>query len=369
MKISGKCTDVCSHPPGSNFAANHILRQHIWRWALLLGLLIAFASAFESVSFAQRTGSATTGSVSTQSGFRLFGDINVDESQVPGQKPMIMDVILYTKGMQVFARQRVSPNGRYRFMDVFDGDYWLVIELDGVEVARESVFIAKASITMDIRHDLNLEWRSIGGRLGGGSVISAADIYNRSGPNNLLYQKSSKEIANKNYPQAIATLRELVASDPNDFPAWSDLGMLYFVQKDYEAAENNYASALKAKPDYFRALLSQGRVQLARKNYAGAIETLEAAVKVEPKSASANFFLGEAYLQIKKGSKAVGYLNEALSIDPVGMAEAHLRLAALYNGAGMKDKAAVEYEQFLKAKPDYPDRKKLEEYISANKKQ
>ena len=49
------------------------------------------------------------------------------------------------------------------------------------------------------------------------------------------------------------------------------------------------------------------------------------------------------------------------------MAEAHLRLAVLYHGAGMKDKAAAEYEQFLKKKPDYPNRKTLEQYIAKNK--
>jgi Tfp pilus assembly protein PilF len=34
-------------------------------------------------------------------------------------------------------------------------------------------------------------------------------------------------------------------------------------------------------------------------------------------------------------------------------AEAHLRLAALYNATGLKDKAAIEYEEFLKKKPDH----------------
>jgi ribosomal protein S18 len=43
-------------------------------------------------------------------------------------------------------------------------------------------------------------------------------------------------------------------------------------------------------------------------------------------------------------------------------------LATLYNAAGMKDKAASEYEQFLTKVPDYKDKKKLQEYISANKK-
>jgi Tfp pilus assembly protein PilF len=61
-------------------------------------------------------------------------------------------------------------------------------------------------------------------------------------------------------------------------------------------------------------------------------------------------------------------LNEALKLDPEGMAEAHLRLAALYNARDLKDRAAAEYEAFLKLRPDYPDKKKLKEYIAANKK-
>jgi len=42
-------------------------------------------------------------------------------------------------------------------------------------------------------------------------------------------------------------------------------------------------------------------------------------------------------------------------------------LAALYNATGLRDKAAAEYSAFLKQRPDYSDRKKLEAYISANK--
>ena len=108
-------------------------------------------------------------------------------------------------------------------------------------------------------------------------------------------------------------------------------------------------------------------MRIVQKNYDGAIEVLLQAVKVQPRSAQANYFLGEAYLQNKKGSLGVGYLNEAIKLDPVGMADAHLRLAALYNAVGMKDKAAAEYEQFLKKVPDHPDAKKLKEYVDANK--
>ncbi len=62
----------------------------------------------------------------------------------------------------------------------------------------------------------------------------------------------------------------------------------------------------------------------------------------------------------------VGHLAEALRLDPIGKAQAHLRLAALFNGAGMKDKAANEYQEFLKKQPSYKDRRRLEEYIKEN---
>src|SRR5258705_480794 len=132
-------------------------------------------------------------------------------------------------------------------------------------------------------------------------------------------------------------------------------------------AEKACLRAIDEKPTFILPLLNLAKIRMANKNYEGAIEALDGAIKIEPTNAMANYLLGEAYLQIKKGSKAVGYLYQALKLDPNGMAEAHLRLAVLYNGAGMKDKAAVEYELFLKKKPDYQERKKLEAYIEANK--
>jgi len=113
------------------------------------------------------------------------------------------------------------------------------------------------------------------------------------------------------------------------------------------------------------AMINLGRLRMVVNDLDGAVEILNRAVKLQPSSPEANYFLGEAYLQAKLGSKAVPYLNEALKLDPAAMADAHLLLAALYNAKGLKDKAAAEYAAFLKQRPDYPDRKKLEAYISA----
>jgi len=143
---------------------------------------------------------------------------------------------------------------------------------------------------------------------------------------------------------------------------------VHVLQSKYAEAENEYLRALDLHSGFFLALLNLGRAEMSQQKYDVAIEVLGRAVKLRPESADANYLLGESYLQVKKGSTAVQYLNEALRLDPKNMAEVHLRLARLYIAAGMKDKAAAEYEAFLKKRPDFKDRKKLEEYISANKK-
>jgi Tfp pilus assembly protein PilF len=320
---------------------------------------------FECLAFAQG-GTFSQPGAGSRRAFTLTGDLKVDDTEADAsQKGAIFDVILYNRGNEVFSRQRVGNGNRYRFNNIFNGDYYLAVEFEGSEIARMPIMISSSS-TEDIRQDIELKWKSRGG-VGTTGVVDAADAYNRTGQTRSLYQRATQEIAAKNFVAATATLKSVVASDPKDFPAWRDLGMVYFIQKDLEAAENSYVAAITAKPDHVSSLVNLGRVRIAAKKYETAIEPLEAALKADPKSAQANYFLGEAYLSLKKGSKAVGYWNAALAIDPAGMADAHLRLASLYNAAGYKDRAAAEYEQFLAKKPDYSEKKKLEEYIQANK--
>ena len=325
--------------------------------------ILALILALHGIALGQASNSSQPGA-GTRRNFTLFGDLKVDDSQVDRgtNTNVTFDLILYTRGNEVFARQRVGNGGRYQFNNVFNGDYYLAVELDTLEIARMPIMIA-ANAVEHIRQDLEFRWKP----MMGAAPKTPADSYNRSSQNRALYQRASHEIDSKNFTQAIATLRSVVEADPKDYPAWSTLGMVYFIQKDLEAAENSYNSAIQAKPDHVAALVNLGRVRLARKNNEGAIEPLEAALKADPKSATANYFLGEAYLALKKGSKAVGYLNEALKLDPIGMADAHLRLGALYNVAGYKDRAVAEYEQFLQKKPDYPEKQKLMDYIQANK--
>ncbi len=323
---------------------------------MLVPLLVLFASGS---SLAQRG----VPPVSRSAGFSVFGDVEVTGTGVE-EKPLTFDLILYSRTGVIIDRQRVGSKGRYRFNNVPTGDYDIVVEFESTEVSRTHIKLT--GMLTDYRQDIALEWRG-GPAKPKPATISAEDAYDRRGANKDRFEKAQEAFDKKEYEKAVALLTQIVTEDPQDFQAWSELGTVHLVQKNFAEAEKAYVRATEVRPTFFRALLNLGRLRLQQKNYEGAITVLDQAVTVQPKSAEANFFLGEAYLQIKKGSKAVNYLYEALKLDPVGMADAHLRLAALYNGAGMKSKAATEYEEFLKKKPNYADRKKLEEYIAANK--
>jgi len=302
------------------------------------------------------------------SGFTLFGDVEISGTDSKDAKPVTFDLLLYTRSGALLDRQRVGSKGRYRFLNVPAGDYELVFELENSEVARMQIRLV--GIPTDYRQDVAFEWRpgAAHNKPAKSAVISVEEVYQRKPTNQSRFEKAEAAIDSKDHEKALALLQELVADDPQDFQAWAELGTVYVLKKNLAEAEKSYLHSVDVRPTFFLALLNLGRVNLMQTNYPNAITALEQALAIRPKSPEVNYYLGEAYLQIKKGSIAVGYLNEAINLDPIGMADAHLRLATLYNAAGLKDRAALEYEQFLKKVPNYKDKEKLQAYISTNKK-
>lgn len=295
----------------------------------------------------------------------IWGDVNVDVSKADVPGPPRLYLILYNRVGLIVARQAVTPHGRFRFTNLTAGEYDLAVEVETGEITRFH-FVLSGSPGSDYRQDLQFEWKTRPSRAKSKpGTISAADAYSRSSVNQALFQKAEEATDKKKYDQAVSFLKQIADNDMLDFQAWTLLGTVYAVQQRLSDAESAYLSALTAKPTFAMALIDLGRLRSNQKKFAEAMDPLTKAVEVQPESGEANLLLGEAYIQLKQGSKAVPYLTHAANN---GRPEAHLRLGWLYNAASLKAKAAREYEEFLKKKPDYPDRRKLDEYISANRK-
>jgi Tfp pilus assembly protein PilF len=301
----------------------------------------------------------------------LYGDLKVDDSKVSGLKPISFQVILTGRNRSEIGHQSVTKGGRYRFENLANGTYYISVRLDQTEVANVRVVLSGSTgrVGGDYRQDIALEWRPTDtGRDTKVGVVAAVKHYDRPLENAGLFERAEKSLQEKDYSRAISQLKQLVDRDPKDFEAFTQLGTAYFFSKQPAEAEKAYLQAVELEPTSILPLLDLGKLRLDQKNFEGAVEILSKAVVLPPPSAEVNYFLGEAYLNLKKGSKAVAYMNEALKIDPVGKAEIHLRIAEIYDVVGLKDLAALEYEKFLEKKPDYSDKKKLQKYISQNKK-
>lgn len=292
----------------------------------------------------------------------IYGQVELKNVPRDQQKPLIF-VTLLDRGSQV-DRVQTNERGYYYFLKNPTNGHTLVFEADGQEVGR---VVVSAGISNRVRNDVSLDWN----RLRGASrtqtgTISVKDKYDRSEDAEKAFQKAMESVKQNKNEQAIKQFAGITQADAKDFFAWMMLGTLYMTDKKFSEADQAFTKSLEQKPDFTIALVNYGKSQLAQKNYDKAVELLSRAVDLEPNSAEANHMLGEAYLLSKKGSKAVGYLNKAIEIAPVEKADIHLRLAALYNGAGMKDRAALEYKAFLEKKKDHPDAKQFQKYVDEN---
>jgi len=303
----------------------------------------------------------------------LFGEVTI-RIKGTGERttPLQATLILFSPSGKELARptgpererRKVTNGGTYRFDNLTPGEYELVVEIDQHEVSRTRIFLSSLHAPYGLQQDILVDWQPPGSSTKA-ATVSAADVHDRTAANKRLFKKAEDAVAAKDYDQAISLLTQIVAGDKDDYQAQTILGTLLASKGKYDEAERAYLSALSAKPTFPPALLDSGRLKLRQKKFAEAIDQLTQLVGVQPDSGEGNLLLGDAYVQVDRKSEAIPYLQAAANL---GYPEAHLRLAWIYDATGSKDKAALEYEGFLKQKPDYPERQKLEGYIRANKK-
>lgn len=292
----------------------------------------------------------------------LFGQVTLKGLTRGETKPIIF-VTLIEGGTQI-GRIQTNETGYYYFLTMPRGSGTLIFEVNSSEVGR-LVVNAPPGARGNLRQDISIDWQEFRQRSATG-VISASETYPRSAENAKTFETAMLNVSEKKFDKAMPLFETVVTRDPKDYVAWTEMGTVYFRNNALDNAEACYFKAIELKKDYFVALLNLGKLYYSRKQFDNSILVLSNAVKAKADSAESYHYLGESYLQSKRGSLAVPALNEALRLAPVEKAELHLRLASLYDGAGLKDKAVAEYKAFLQKRPDYPEKAQLEKYIADN---
>lgn len=168
--------------------------------------------------------------------------------------------------------------------------------------------------------------------------------------------------------------------------------------KNPEKGLSEIEESIKIFPTYFAALYTLGKEYIERKDYKKGYPYLLKAIDVNPRSAASYYTLGYAFLQLDElkaaveAAKATITINascidcqllygtilrtnkdyveaekallKAKSLSKKPIPEVNWQLALLYNRLNRNQDAANELEAYLKAQPDIPEKKKIQELIA-----
>ena len=236
------------------------------------------------------------------------------------------------------------------------------MEVDGTQVERRTLPVLGPP---QQREDFDIDIRQVSTQTAPG-VVSSKFLREPNEKTVELYKKAAKAEKSGDIDKTINYLKQIVAVDPEDYPAWGKLGARYFEKQSIPEAEDAFKHSIQVNAQYTPAWLSLGLLRINQKQFDAAVDVFKHVTEMDPASAMGYRLLGVSYLQTRQGNLGVAALDQAIKLDPVGMAECHLLKARLYELAGYKKLAADEYKTFLNKVPYYKDKKRLEEFIAAN---
>jgi Tfp pilus assembly protein PilF len=290
----------------------------------------------------------------------VFGQVTI-KRMASGEKKPTVHVTMLEGGSQI-GRMQANDAGYYYFLQMPRTTATLIFEINNFEVGRMMLPVAPGA-SRNLRQDFTIDWEEFN-RASKTGVVSA--LYPRSADAERAFEAAMKSVRERDYKKAMEQFDQILANDPKDFVSWTELGTVFYRNNAFDNAEACYFKAIELKKDYLMALMNLGKLYLGRQRADDAVLVLSNAVASAPANAEARHYLGEAYLMAKKGSLAVPQLKEAIKLAPDEKADLHLRLAELYDAAGGKKLAVEEYKQFLKKRPDHPEKERLERYIRDN---
>lgn len=188
--------------------------------------------------------------------------------------------------------------------------------------------------------------------------------------------RSSKEIAGKQIDAAIATLLEILKTNPEHTLAYFNLGNLWAQKNRFDLAEFHFKKAIEIAPAYTEAYQRLGQVYGLMRSFGRAKQRYEEALatpggKIEPMrgrlkgliiqsdqgiqqtraAAEEAFRVSQERLDAGDPEKAVSFMERAVSLDPEN-SEHHFRLGELYEQKGKIDLASNEMRGALAFNPN-----------------
>jgi len=133
----------------------------------------------------------------------------------------------------------------------------------------------------------------------------------------------------------------------------------YYFQRKFEMAELLLRESLKKDPENHLAYSYLGDILLMKKQYDGALGLYRKALDIEPKSAENYFRLGQIYYYKKSGNLSIDNYRKSIDLDPK-ITYAHYQIGLSYLMLMRdKDNTVKSWESYLRLAPEDPQYDKI----------
>lgn len=164
--------------------------------------------------------------------------------------------------------------------------------------------------------------------------------------------RAEKAIDAKDFPTALALLKEHTAKNPNDYRALFDIAYAYTMMGERPQAIAAYRKTLAVRPQLTQAGLNLAILLLEANQAAEAVPYLTEVVAARPKDTRAHLLLGDALAASGNTERALEAYRTVLALDPMS-ADASLGLGRLHLERKEFADAERHLSRALELKPGY----------------
>lgn len=308
---------------------------------MMLRLFIVAAFAFlVPPTFAQRE--RDTYSPNSQA-FEVNGEVRLTET---GVSAVSIPVRLERFSGGLIEQIVTDSRGRFRFPNLQRGYYKIIVNAPGYRPAQQD-----ADLQVVARVYLIFELTSDSSKNTSGLPL-LMDVVDARVPAAAreAFNSGRTALTKKSYREAVGHFERAVFAHTNFFEAQLLLGIAFMDLKEWENAEMALLHAVEIKPDNGNAKVYLGEVYWRQKRHSEAEQMLREGLKLDEKSWHGHFTLGRLYWDMGEVAKAGGPIGKTLQLRPE-LAEAHLLAGNILLRVNQRERALVEYREYLRLAP------------------
>lgn len=291
--------------------------------------------------FAQRD--RDTWTTSSPSSFEVSGQVRLVET---GQAAARIPVRLERFGGGIVDQIDTDSSGRFRFPNLARGYYRVIITAPGYRPMQQD-----ADLQVIFRAHLMFELVTDASRNTSGAA-SLTDVIDAKVPADAReeFARGRAAAAKKDRPLAVEHLQRATSLYPSFFEAHMLLATTFMDDRKWVDAEQSLLRAVELKPEDSFTTVALGEVYWRQKRYQEAEKTLIGGLKLDENSWHGHFTLARLYYEQNEILKAAPPIGRTLQLKP-DFAEAHLLAGNILLKLNQRERAAVEYEEYLRLAP------------------